>query len=122
MKEKLRVTPEELRGIINWQYALIEHVDACLKLKKSTTATDMAKVIATFNHEELVAIANGANKILDCLLFEQNCYNGYDTLGEKKVVKLKNNKMKEYRTFAGKGHPEFAEWRRKYLTRDVTVD
>jgi len=122
MKHKLKVTPDDIRAIIKWQSSVIEHIDTCLRIRKSLKAEELLGLIKAFDEAELVAIATGANRLLDRLLFNQNCYNGYDTLGEKKVVRSSKKVAREFRLFAGKGHPEYADWRRKYHTRDVAVD
>jgi len=122
MKEMLKTTPDEIRKIIQWQQSVVEHVDACLRLKKSKSKAKMVDESADFDEEQLIALAVGANKVLDLVLFNQKCYNGYDTLSELKVVKTSDRKTKQLRVFVGKGHPEFAEWRRKYYTRDLVID
>jgi len=122
MNQILKVTPDEIRKIINWQLSVIEHVDACLRLKKAGAKGHLPNDIYEFNEEELIAIAVGANMVMDRILFDQKCYNGYDTLSELKVIKTSDKKKKMLRVFAGKGHPEYAEWRRKYYTRDVALD
>jgi len=122
MNQLLRVTPDEIRKIIDWQLSVIEHIDACLRHKRAGSKEKLPNIVTEFNEDDLIAIAVGANTVLDKILFNQKCYNGYDTLSEQKVVKTSDRKLKVLRVFAGKGHPEYADWRRKYYTRDVTVD
>jgi len=117
-----RVTPEEVRKVIEWQSKIIEHVDACLKNKKSRRPDQVPEFLSKANEGELIALAVGANQIVENILLNLNCYNGYDTLGELRTIKVSEKTSRVVRPFAGKRHPEYADWRRRYHTRDIVMD
>lgn len=98
-----RKTNKLCKALIERHKEIIKHHTKVLEYKKTG---DEAPWYKERSVEQIEAMVEGQNMMLEVALQEANCYHGYVYLAENMVDLAKANS------------PEFAEWRRMYLIKE----
>ena len=107
-----RKTPAKVVNLISRHLDTMDYIDECIRVKTTVPVENQGWHIQRTSVERMIGMADGANQMIEVTLFEHGCYAGYKNIGEKKTINGCS-----FREWAKLDDPNFADWRREYLTR-----
>ena len=117
MTRKRKTPPELARVIMERHAATIEHVESNLNVKRKYPSAQ-AQWLKDKTEAEIIAWMNGYSACLEEVMFEFNCYAGFQHVGPKTTENSIDGKSYS-RDVIDRTHPEFEEWRRSYYTNGI---
>lgn len=94
--------------------ALLKYITECIQTKTTVPVENQDPHIRDNSVEGWVGMANGANAMMEDVLFVFGCYAGFRYISEGPTLGVGAD---EYTPTTAPGRPYFAEWRRQYYTR-----
>lgn len=108
---KLKKTPAKVILAVQRHTDLMMQLTGAIRVKKTVSSENQCLFIREHSLDELIGMCKGANAMIEAVLFENNCYNGYRLVGDTTMMYGRD-------TFKPLlvGDPETQDWRRAYAT------
>lgn len=109
--KKPKATPKALLPMFEHQQDMMRHVDEMLYVK-TLPLENQASWARDTTPDYWLGLAYGVNNMLETLLHRNGCYGGFHYQRKNETTLADGFKFRET---CGPNHPEYAEWRRRYI-------
>ncbi|MEB0029170.1 hypothetical protein QN372_00255 [Undibacterium sp. RTI2.1] len=106
----MKVTPAKTARAITRHKNLIRALKESVYAKRHVPLENQGDFVKERSLERLIGMAEGINALMEAVLFENNCYNGFSYIGLPKIVD-----GYEVAPIIGDAHPEYDDWAREYI-------